>query len=116
MTALATTVLADSWGWHHGDVGIGWWIVMTLGMVVFWGAVIALVVWLVRGGAWGGVASRAEPPQEILRRRLADGSISVEEYEQRRAALNASTAASGRDEAARDPATGGRSPDPSAST
>ena len=38
MTAPATGVLADSWGWHHGDVGI-------------------------------------------------DGSISVEEYEQRRAAM-----------------------------
>lgn len=83
MTALATTVLADSWGVHHGDVGIGWGIVMMLGMVVFWGAIIALAVWLVRGGA----ASRSEPPQETLRRRLADGSISVEEYEQRRAAL-----------------------------
>jgi len=83
MTASATAVLADSWGFHHGDVGIGWWIVMMLGMIVFWGAIIALVVWLVRGGA----ASRSDPPQEILRRRLADGSISVEEYEQRRAAL-----------------------------
>lgn len=39
MTALATTVLADSLGWHHGDVGIGWWIVMMLGMVIFWGAI-----------------------------------------------------------------------------
>jgi putative membrane protein len=85
MTALATAVLADSWGWHHGDVGIGWWLVMMVGMAVFWGAIIALVVWLVRGG--GG--SRSESPQEILRRRLADGSISVKEYEQRRATLEA---------------------------
>ncbi len=84
MTALATTVLGDSWGWHHGDVGVGWWIVMMLGMVVFWGAIIALVAWLVRGGS----APRGETPQEVLRRRLADGSISVEEYEQRRAALD----------------------------
>jgi hypothetical protein len=58
MTALATTVLADSWGWHHGDVGIGWWIVMMLGMVIFWGAMIALVVWLVRGGS----APRGQAP------------------------------------------------------
>lgn len=63
MTALATTVLADSWGWHHGDVGIGWWIVMTLGMIIFWGAIVALAVWLLRGG----LPSRGEAPHEILR-------------------------------------------------
>ena len=86
MTSLATAVLADSLGWHHNDIGIGWMVVM---MVIFWGAVIALVAWLVRGGLF----ARSEPPQEVLRRRLADGSISVEEYEQRRAALESSTAA-----------------------
>lgn len=90
MAAVLTTVLADSWGWHHGDVGIGWWIVMMLGMIVFWGAIIALIVWLLRGG---GIDLRRRPPEdphEILKRRLADGSITVEEYEQRRAALDAS--------------------------
>ena len=112
MTALATTVLADSWGWHHGDVGVGWWIVMMLGMVIFWGAIIALVVWLVRGG----FPSRGETPHEVLRRRLADGSISVEEYEQRRAALESSTP-TGRDDTPRAGTTGGpQSPSPSAST
>lgn len=83
-------VLADSWGWHHGDVGLGWWFVMMIGMVVFWGAVVAFVVWLLRGGglgARGGAAAEKEEPLELLRRRLADGSISVEEFEQRRALL-----------------------------
>ena len=83
MTALAAMVLADSWGWHHGDVGIGWWIVMMVGMVVFWGGIVALVVWLVRDSSRG----RSETPEETLRRRVADGSISVEEYEQRREAM-----------------------------
>lgn len=87
MTFLATTVLADSWGWHHGDVGIGWWIVMMLGMIVFWGAIIALVVWALRKG----IGSRQrEEPLDILRHRLAEGSITVEEYEERRATLEAS--------------------------
>ena len=85
-TALMTTVLADSWGWHHGDVGIGWWIVMMLGMVVFWGAIVALVVWALRNGVG---RHRPEDPLEILQRRLADGSITVEEYEQRREKLEA---------------------------
>jgi putative membrane protein len=112
MTALATTVLADSWGWHHGDVGIGWWIVMMLGMVIFWGAIVALVVWLVRGGS----TPRAEPPQQILRRRLADGSISVEDYEQRRAALESSTSTSKDDAPRAGPAAGPSTPSPSPST
>jgi putative membrane protein len=109
MTALATTVLADSWGMHHGDVGIGWWIVMMLGMIVFWGAIVALVVRLLRGS----FASRGEAPHEVLRRRLADGSISIEEYEQRRAALESSTQAR-RDDTPRGGTTGGP-PGPSAS-
>lgn len=112
MTALATTVLADSWGWHHGDVGIGWWIVMVLGMVIFFGAIIALVVWLVRGG----LPSRGEAPHEVLRRRLADGSLSIEEYEQRRAALESSTQAD-RNDTPRAGTTGGPpSPSPPPST
>ncbi|MBS1868394.1 MAG: SHOCT domain-containing protein [Actinobacteria bacterium] len=62
---------------------------MMLAMVVFWGAVIAFVVWLLRGGlgARGDAAAQKEEPLELLRRRLADGSISVEEFEQRRALL-----------------------------
>ena len=82
-TFAASPALADSWGVHHGDMGIGWWIVMMLGMVIFWGAIIALVV----GALRGGLGARRETPHETLRRRLADGSITVEEYEQRHAAL-----------------------------
>jgi putative membrane protein len=90
MASVMTTLLADAWGWHHGDVGIGWWIVMMLGMIVFWGAIIALIAWLLRSG---GVDLRRRPPQDpldVLERRLADGSITVEEYEERRTALDAS--------------------------
>ena len=82
MTSLATSVLADSWGWHHGDVGIGWWIVMMLGMVVFWGAIIALIVSTLRDRS-----SRTDETDQILRRRVAEASITVEEYERLRAAL-----------------------------
>jgi putative membrane protein len=62
--------------------GWGWWLVMSIGMVAFWGVLIYGVVWLLRGGS----LQRAERPpaeraQEILKRRLAQGEISVEEYE-----------------------------------
>jgi putative membrane protein len=77
---------------HDGDVGFGWWLVMMLGMLVFWGALIALVVWVLRGGATPSRAESApagEPSaHEILDRRLADGSIDVEEYERRRRLLD----------------------------
>ena len=85
---LAVTLLADTWGMHDGDVGTGWMIVMMLGMVVFWGAVIFGVVWLLRESIGRGRGQGGDP-RTILDRRLADGKISVEEYEQRKRALGA---------------------------
>lgn len=79
-------VLADGFGWHGGDVGVGWWILMMLGMAVFWGAVILGVVWLVRGAGPPRTAAD-ESPLDILRRRLAQGEITIEEFERRRALL-----------------------------
>ena len=86
-------VFADDWG--HMDLDDGWWVVMMIGMILFWGLVVLGVVWLVREltqqqrhGASGGAGNRA---QEILDRRLAEGEISVDEYEQRRRTLRGST-------------------------
>jgi uncharacterized membrane protein len=60
--------------------------------VVFWGGLIAVVVWAIRGDAASGRVPRAAPGQtsasQILDRRLADGSIDVEEYERRRRLLD----------------------------
>lgn len=87
MLVSALTTLAEV-DWRHGDVGTGWWIVMMLGMVVFWVAVIAGIVWLVRMAAGGGVAPRAASARERLDERLANGEIEVEEYQARLAALD----------------------------
>jgi len=38
-------LLADS-DWGHMDGG--WWVVMAIGMILFWGLVIVGLVWLVR--------------------------------------------------------------------
>jgi putative membrane protein len=82
---VAVAPLADT-DWHH--MGGGWWVVMAIGMVAFWAVVIALVVWLVRGGlSTLGADRRERGALEILDRRLAEGSIEVEEYERRGAAL-----------------------------
>lgn len=60
---------------------------MMLAMVVFWALVIVGVVWLVRGGIGDGRRSTAKSASELLDERLPSGEISVEEYEQRRRAL-----------------------------
>lgn len=98
--ALLATVLVPplaQWGdGHHGD---GWGIVMWLGMIVFWGGVIVLIVWLVRDGAGARQqAPHRESPLDVLHHRLAAGEISVEEYERRLAALRGDEAASRREQ------------------
>ena len=95
---------ADTWSMHGGDVGFGWWLVMTMGMVLFWGGVVALVVFLLRGDARGNRSQEAAPagptPHEVLDRRLAEGSIDVGEYERRRRLLQSSEPSAESDDAA----------------
>jgi putative membrane protein len=86
MSGLAALPLADYWGMHDGDVGLGWGLVMILGMLVFWGLVIAGVVWLARSAS-SSRDDREDSPRDILDRGLAQGTISPEEYERRRALL-----------------------------
>jgi putative membrane protein len=83
--------LADSWG-MHGDVGWGWMTVMMIGMLLFWGALILGVVWLVRNATWGQppqgeTLAKRESPVEILERRFAEGAMTLEDYQARREVL-----------------------------
>jgi putative membrane protein len=89
--SIEATLLADTWG-MHGDVGWGWMTLMMIGMVVFWGAVIFGIVWLVRGTTQSGPTLREgqvgrESPVEILERRFAEGALSSEDYWARRQVL-----------------------------
>lgn len=81
-------LLADTWGMHDNDIGAGWWIVMMLGMILFWGLVIFGIVWLFREFGSSRRGGRADDPRAILDRRLAAGEITVREYEQRRKLLS----------------------------
>ena len=79
--------------WHTYDVGWGWWLLMSVGMVAFWGLVIYGVVWLARSASSADRASAAPPgptetPQQILKRRLAGGEISLDEYAALRAVID----------------------------
>ena len=72
------------YGWGMGFAG---WIFM----VVFWVALVALVVWavtrLLPSSGQSGQQLRAESPEEILDRRFAGGEIDAEEYRRARHAL-----------------------------
>lgn len=88
------TPIADTWG-MHGDVGWGWMLSMMVAMVLFWGAIAFLVVWLVRQAFNGQHRIPSESPMEVLDRRFAEGAISVEDYEARREALVAGSSSVG---------------------
>lgn len=83
--------LADTWGMHGDDFGWGWMLVMMIPMLLFWGAIIFGVFWLVRGSTWGRPAEDdrvvKESPVEILERRFAEGAITPEDYQARREVL-----------------------------
>jgi putative membrane protein len=93
MNSVLTVVADNNWD-MHGDVSTGWMIVVMIGMVLFWAAVILGIVWLVRGassGGWHWGGERKETPSEILERRFAEGAISVEDYHQRREVIAGGT-------------------------
>lgn len=72
--------------WHHHE-GMGWWMVFGgLWMLLFWGAIIAGIVWIVRKlyGHDESIASarKREDPLDIAKERYAKGEISKEEFDQ----------------------------------
>jgi putative membrane protein len=69
----------DDWSWG--------WIVMMPMMVVFWGGVIWLIVWLVRRTGGEPSTRYDDDPMDIARRRYARGEISSEELDQIRHTL-----------------------------
>jgi putative membrane protein len=83
MDITSMPLLADTWD-TNGHMGGGWWIVMMLGMVLFWAAFIIGIAWLIRGSSHGWREGRRDTPLEILERRFAQGDISADEYHERR--------------------------------
>jgi putative membrane protein len=90
MVPLALFILqADFDGHMDWDGDGGWGVLMILGMVLFWALVIGGVVWLLREvrGSREGRVEADQDPLKILDRRLADGSITPDDYRERRAVL-----------------------------
>jgi putative membrane protein len=62
--------------WYYGSGGWGWlW--MAVIMLVFWGGLLAVAVWAIRSG----LGSRRNDAMGVLRRRMAAGEISQDEFE-----------------------------------
>lgn len=81
--------------WNHGAWGAGDWFAMSFMMIVFWGLLIAVAVWLVRSSRNGrdstiGVGTRSVTPRadELLAERFARGEIDADEYGRRSAVLH----------------------------
>jgi putative membrane protein len=64
-----------------------WWLIGTGLMILFWIAIILLVIWAVRSLFPLERRSGQDQALEILRRRYAAGEINAAEYEQARARL-----------------------------
>ncbi len=79
--------------WGNGAWGAGDWVAMSAMMILFWGALIALAVWVVRtrrgDRGSGGAADRADA---LLSERFARGEIDGEELARSRQLLHTSGA------------------------
>jgi putative membrane protein len=69
----------DGWGW-------GAWLMMTVGMIGFWGLVAWVIVTLARGTSATRAPERSA--EDILAERFARGEIDEEEYTARLDALH----------------------------
>ena len=72
--------------WYYGSDGWSW---LWMGgmMLLLWGGITALAVWGIR--ALSGAKVPGDTAMETLRRRLAAGEISPEDFEKTKKALGA---------------------------
>ena len=72
--------------WYYGVNGWAWfW--MSVMMVLFWGGVVVLAVWAIRSVA--GPGPHGDAALDVLRKRLAAGEITPEDYEKARKTIGA---------------------------
>ena len=66
--------------WWPWDATMGWW--MIIWMVVFWGGLIALIVWGIMKLSRRNGSTPKRDPLDIAKERYAKGDIYKEEFEQ----------------------------------
>lgn len=79
--------------WDHGNWDAIDWLAMSLMMVVFWGGVVALVVWIVRSlsaraDERGEATNEVSRADQVLAERFARGEIDDEEFTRRKELLH----------------------------
>ncbi|MDQ2838863.1 MAG: SHOCT domain-containing protein [Actinomycetota bacterium] len=83
-------------GWNDGGWGAGQWVAMSLMMLLFWVAVIALGVWLVRSVRSTPTTPEAatvnDGAERLLAERFARGEIDEAEFARSRTLLRTSPA------------------------
>ena len=78
----------------YGFDGFGGWWLMGMGMMVlFWVAIVLLLIWAVRSLFPRQIVSGRDQALETLRQRFARGEINAAEYERARANLEQTPAA-----------------------
>ena len=73
------------WDWHDAMMNGGYWLIwMVPLMIIFWGGIIALIVWGIKklGKGEGATGATKRDPLEIAKERYAKGEISKEYFEQ----------------------------------
>ena len=65
--------------WWPFGTAMGWWMVAWI--VIFWGGLIALIVWVVKKVTERGSSSAKRDPLDVAKERYARGDISREEFE-----------------------------------
>ena len=77
-------------GWGNDGWSAGDWVAMSAMMVLFWGAVIALGLWVARSVRSDGAQAPPDRADTLLAERFARGEIDAEEYTRSRELLHAS--------------------------
>ena len=71
--------------WHMWEIpaGMGWWMGFGgLWMVLFWGGVIALIVWVIKKITEKSDSPPGHSPLDVAKERYARGEITREQFEQ----------------------------------
>ena len=71
--------------WHMWEIpaGMGWWMGFGwLWILIFWGGIIALIVWGIKKLTERGDTTPKRDPLDAAKERYAKGEISREEFEQ----------------------------------
>ena len=67
--------------WHFHE-GMGWWMVFGgAWAIVFWGGLIALIIWGVYRLTRRNDSSRKQSPLDLAKERYAKGEVTREEFE-----------------------------------